>query len=212
MNLILLTHFFGRYIYEWRQCITDNYACFLIFQVRDGSTSSSPLLGTFCGASIPPRVQSTQRSMYVHFKTDSSVSNHGFEAAYGSALEGERSATNSVSLLTLLAKIYSRLWLWQHLYIYVKTDPFKKLKACVRMTNLAHVHFFQRLWHYKTWLVSCNYCPAATLFMTSQEQHQHSDIRLCAVVHTLYHFSCLGGGGTSSEKWSGGVCGSLCSR
>uniref|UniRef100_A0A671XF34 Cubilin n=1 Tax=Sparus aurata TaxID=8175 RepID=A0A671XF34_SPAAU len=57
-------------------------------EVRDGSTSSSPLLGTFCGASIPPRVQSTQRSMYVRFKTDSSVNNHGFEAAYGSALEG----------------------------------------------------------------------------------------------------------------------------
>ena len=68
------------------------------------------------------------------------------------------------------------------------------------MTNLAHVHFFQRLWHYKTWLVSCNYCPAATLFMTSQEQHQHSDIRLCAVVHTLYHFSCLMGGGDFQWK------------
>ncbi|XP_054478628.1 cubilin [Anoplopoma fimbria] len=57
-------------------------------EVRDGSTSSSPLLGTFCGTEIPPRLQSTQRSMYIRFKTDSSVSNHGFEAAYGSALEG----------------------------------------------------------------------------------------------------------------------------
>ncbi|XP_074549445.1 cubilin [Halichoeres trimaculatus] len=57
-------------------------------EVRDGSTSSSPLLGTFCGVEIPPRLQSTQRSMYIYFKTDSSVTNHGFEAAYGSALEG----------------------------------------------------------------------------------------------------------------------------
>lgn len=60
-----------------------------VFQVRDGSTSSSPLLGTFCGVDIPPSLQSTQRSMYIHFKTDSSVSNHGFEAAYSSALEGK---------------------------------------------------------------------------------------------------------------------------
>lgn len=51
--------------------------------------SSSPLLGTYCGVEIPPRLQSTQRSMYIRFTTDSSVSNHGFEAAYGSALEGE---------------------------------------------------------------------------------------------------------------------------
>lgn len=67
---------------------------FLRFQVRDGSASTSPLLGTFCGDVIPPRLQSTQRSMYIRFKTDSSVSNHGFEAAYGSALEGE----NSISI------------------------------------------------------------------------------------------------------------------
>ncbi|XP_038578939.1 cubilin [Micropterus salmoides] len=57
-------------------------------EVRDGSTSSSPLLGTFCGVEIPPKLQSTQRSMYIYFKTDSSVRNHGFEVAYGSALEG----------------------------------------------------------------------------------------------------------------------------
>ncbi|XP_045916959.1 cubilin [Micropterus dolomieu] len=57
-------------------------------EVRDGSTSSSPLLGTFCGFEIPPKLQSTQRSMYIYFKTDSSVRNHGFEVAYGSALEG----------------------------------------------------------------------------------------------------------------------------
>ncbi|XP_059183305.1 cubilin [Centropristis striata] len=57
-------------------------------EVRDGSTPSSPLLGTFCGVQMPPRLQSTQKSMYIRFKTDSSVSNHGFEAAYGSALEG----------------------------------------------------------------------------------------------------------------------------
>nr|XP_046226989.1 cubilin [Scatophagus argus] len=57
-------------------------------EVRDGSRSSSPLLGVFCGVDIPPRLQSTQKSMYIHFKTDSSISNHGFEAAYGSALEG----------------------------------------------------------------------------------------------------------------------------
>ncbi|XP_047455679.1 cubilin [Mugil cephalus] len=57
-------------------------------EVRDGSMSSSPLLGTFCGTEIPPMLQSSQRSMYIRFRTDSSVSNLGFEAAYDSALEG----------------------------------------------------------------------------------------------------------------------------
>ncbi|CAG5895667.1 unnamed protein product [Menidia menidia] len=57
-------------------------------EVRDGSTSSSPLLGTFCGDQLPSRLQSTQRSLYIKFRTDASVSNNGFEAAYGSALKG----------------------------------------------------------------------------------------------------------------------------
>ncbi|KAF6722152.1 Cubilin [Oryzias melastigma] len=57
-------------------------------EVRDGSTSSSPLLGKFCGSDIPARLQSTQRSMYIQFRTDASISNHGFAAVYDSAIEG----------------------------------------------------------------------------------------------------------------------------
>uniref|UniRef100_A0A672HTS6 Cubilin (intrinsic factor-cobalamin receptor) n=1 Tax=Salarias fasciatus TaxID=181472 RepID=A0A672HTS6_SALFA len=68
---------------------TEGSECqFNFVEVRDGSSSSSPLLGTFCGSNIPPRLQSTQRSMYIRFKTGASMSNHGFEADYGSFLEG----------------------------------------------------------------------------------------------------------------------------
>uniref|UniRef100_A0A3B5L191 Cubilin n=1 Tax=Xiphophorus couchianus TaxID=32473 RepID=A0A3B5L191_9TELE len=57
-------------------------------EVRDGPSPSSTLLGKFCGDQIPPRLQSTQKSMYIQFSTDSSVNNHGFEATYDSAIEG----------------------------------------------------------------------------------------------------------------------------
>lgn len=70
----------------------------VLSQVRDGPMSSSPLLGTFCGVDIPPRLQSTQRSLYIRFHTDSSVSNHGFEAAFGSALEGELHAHSGANM------------------------------------------------------------------------------------------------------------------
>lgn len=63
--------------------------------------TSSPLLGTFCGVEIPPRLQSTQRSMYIQFSTDSSVSNYGFEAVFASALEGE----NKNYSVAIVAKI-----------------------------------------------------------------------------------------------------------
>ncbi|KAI4871253.1 hypothetical protein NFI96_019773 [Prochilodus magdalenae] len=57
-------------------------------EVRDGATSSSPLIGKYCGNQVPPMLQSTQKHMYIAFKTDASVSNHGFTAEYGSVMEG----------------------------------------------------------------------------------------------------------------------------
>ncbi|XP_021476232.2 cubilin [Oncorhynchus mykiss] len=66
-------------------------------EVRDGSTVSSPLIGTYCGNTMPAMLQSTQRSMYIRFKTDSSVSNHGFTAAYDSAMEGCGATLNAPS-------------------------------------------------------------------------------------------------------------------
>ncbi|XP_063063043.1 cubilin [Engraulis encrasicolus] len=57
-------------------------------EVRDGASSSSPLIGQYCGNQIPTMLESTQRSMYIKFKTDASVSNHGFTASYTSFIEG----------------------------------------------------------------------------------------------------------------------------
>ncbi|XP_064410135.1 cubilin [Latimeria chalumnae] len=56
-------------------------------EVRDGATADSPLIGKYCGLAIPPPSESTQRSLYVRFKTDSSTSNYGFTAQYGSMNE-----------------------------------------------------------------------------------------------------------------------------
>ncbi|TNN61134.1 Cubilin [Liparis tanakae] len=80
---LLITFAFGTLSLEHHSDCSFDF-----LEVRDGSTSSSPLLGTFCGGEAPPPLQSTQRSMFIRFKTDSSVSNLGFVAAYGSALEG----------------------------------------------------------------------------------------------------------------------------
>uniref|UniRef100_W5MX16 Cubilin n=1 Tax=Lepisosteus oculatus TaxID=7918 RepID=W5MX16_LEPOC len=57
-------------------------------EVRDGATGSSPLLGRYCGLQIPSLIQSTQRSMFILFHTDSSVTNHGFTAEYNYAEAG----------------------------------------------------------------------------------------------------------------------------
>ncbi|XP_029444624.1 cubilin [Rhinatrema bivittatum] len=57
-------------------------------EVRDGSSSDSSLIGKYCGPTVPLPVQSTHRSLYVKFKTDSSVTNYGFMARFSSAVQG----------------------------------------------------------------------------------------------------------------------------
>uniref|UniRef100_A0A8C4TF09 CUB domain-containing protein n=1 Tax=Erpetoichthys calabaricus TaxID=27687 RepID=A0A8C4TF09_ERPCA len=67
-------------------------------EVKDGTSVSSPLIGKYCGTQMPPAAQSTQRSMYVRFVTDSSVSNHGFTAQYAAIME--QTFTNPTGQLT----------------------------------------------------------------------------------------------------------------
>ncbi|XP_048237900.1 cubilin-like isoform X1 [Haliotis rufescens] len=51
-------------------------------EVRDGNSSSSPLIGRYCGTTSPNFIRSTGRQMFVNFITDSSVTRDGFSAAY----------------------------------------------------------------------------------------------------------------------------------
>ncbi len=51
-------------------------------RVYDGPTTSSPLLGSYSGTSLPPTLQSSGGSMLVVFTSDSSVTRAGWSASY----------------------------------------------------------------------------------------------------------------------------------
>lgn len=65
-----------------------------LFQIYDGGSIQSPLLGRFCGAQIPAPVSSTQNMMTVKFVTDGSQHNTGFMASYTSSSAGTRASLN----------------------------------------------------------------------------------------------------------------------
>lgn len=54
-------------------------------EVRDGDSLSSPLMGRFCGRSVPDLLRSTGNSMVVNFVTDPTVVQGGFSAGYWTA-------------------------------------------------------------------------------------------------------------------------------
>ncbi|XP_052697133.1 cubilin-like isoform X2 [Crassostrea angulata] len=64
-------------------------------EVRDGDSLSSPLMGRFCGRSVPDLLRSTGNSMVVNFVTDPTVVQGGFSAGYWTAY-GERQGCGGV--------------------------------------------------------------------------------------------------------------------
>ena len=61
--------------------------------MRTGGSSSSPLLGTYCGGSLPPSLNSNGNKMFIKFYSNrgDSTQLQGFSASYTSYLEGKTS-------------------------------------------------------------------------------------------------------------------------
>lgn len=53
-----------------------------LYQVYDGDNINFPLVGRFCGNSIPAYFVSSGNFLTIHFVTDSSVQRQGFNATY----------------------------------------------------------------------------------------------------------------------------------
>ncbi|XP_004716072.1 cubilin [Echinops telfairi] len=54
--------------------------------IYDGSNSSDPLLGKFCGSKLPPNVRSTNNSLLLVFKTDSAQTARGWRISFRQTL------------------------------------------------------------------------------------------------------------------------------
>lgn len=51
-------------------------------QVRDGNVEAAPLIGKYCGNSLPAPIVSSSNSLWIRFKSDNAVSHSGFRAVY----------------------------------------------------------------------------------------------------------------------------------
>ena len=48
----------------------------------DGDSTSAPMIGEYCGNSIPNNQKSSTNSVLIHFKSDPSVTKSGFKLKY----------------------------------------------------------------------------------------------------------------------------------
>ncbi|XP_050497170.1 cubilin-like [Diabrotica virgifera virgifera] len=57
-------------------------------EIRNGGTSASPLIGKFCGTTIPKQIVSHANKLYLFFKSDLSRVGHGFRISWSSTATG----------------------------------------------------------------------------------------------------------------------------
>lgn len=55
-------------------------------ELYDGDSSSSAILGRFCGSKIPHPLISSANQMYMVFQSDASVHRKGFKAEHGTGM------------------------------------------------------------------------------------------------------------------------------
>ncbi|XP_036131390.1 cubilin [Molossus molossus] len=79
-TISLFFHSFG--VEDSSECRHD------FLEVRDGRDSSSPLLGTYCGALLPSPVFSRNHELYLRFRSDGAASGHGYEIIWTSSPSG----------------------------------------------------------------------------------------------------------------------------
>uniref|UniRef100_A0A671G8C4 Cubilin n=1 Tax=Rhinolophus ferrumequinum TaxID=59479 RepID=A0A671G8C4_RHIFE len=79
-TISLFFHSFG--IEDSSECRHD------FLEVRNGSDSSSPLLGTYCGTLLPDPIFSQNNELYLRFKSDGATSNRGYEIIWTSSPSG----------------------------------------------------------------------------------------------------------------------------
>ena len=87
-------------------------------RVYDGNSSSSPLLGTYSGSSLPPSLTSSGSSLYLRFTSDGSITRSGFELNYTSctfpkptlAYSSTSYCNSDILLATVIESGYSYQW------------------------------------------------------------------------------------------------------
>ncbi|KAG8515901.1 Cubilin, partial [Galemys pyrenaicus] len=79
-TISLFFHSFG--IEDSPECRHD------FLEVRNGSESSSPLLGTYCGTLLPNPIFSQNNQLHLRFKSDSAISSLGYEIIWTSSSSG----------------------------------------------------------------------------------------------------------------------------
>uniref|UniRef100_A0A4W6F2P1 Cubilin n=1 Tax=Lates calcarifer TaxID=8187 RepID=A0A4W6F2P1_LATCA len=65
-------------------------------EVRDGRTETDPLIGKYCGSTLPAPMTSSSNFLWIRFRSDSSVSRAGFRAVYSVACGGTLSGTGQL--------------------------------------------------------------------------------------------------------------------
>ena len=66
------------YLFQSKVKINSLHFSYDSLTIHNGDSTSSPIIGTYCGTTIPPTRISSVNEVLVHFETDNGVTGNGF--------------------------------------------------------------------------------------------------------------------------------------
>lgn len=109
----------------------------VLFQLRDGGSIDSPVVGTFCGTTLPDVYISTANQIHLEFHTDWSSTGQGF------FLNWEATSDYPVTTLPPTASTTPGKWLFSLLYNHCRVTALgdrKIICSCEVFIVLACLH------------------------------------------------------------------------
>jgi len=105
LHYIIMKLYYSNYQFlqleQHENCIYD----FLEF--RDGDREDSPLIGRFCGYSLPKNIKSSSNKMWVKFSSDTSVEKAGFSFEF---IKGRTVIINLELVMQFIIRAIFRAW------------------------------------------------------------------------------------------------------
>lgn len=83
---------------------------YILLKVRNGSDTNSPLLGKYCGNTLPNPIFPKNHVIYLHFKSDHLLSHEGYEITWTSSSAGTNNVLSSVNQ-TINKLTHQPIWL-----------------------------------------------------------------------------------------------------
>ena len=109
-------------------------------RVYDGEDNSAPSLATLCGQTVPGDIVSSNNDLFVHFKSDNSITQSGFQIKYTAILRSKCYLAENIPIDTYTIEFPNMFVLSMSSSVGISSSSFQADASSEKMYNFYRVY------------------------------------------------------------------------